>query len=238
MSDLPDAGLPPDAPADPDPALAARFPWPPPEDESLITALGETWRRAVFQPRPFYAALPDGGTGAAVLYYLVVGIAAAALQLFWDTVLPYGGDWLGLLDPGTRISPLVNFLLSPLYLIASLVLAGGVTHLVLLVLVREPRGFGTTVRVYAYAYSPMLFAVVPRVGALIGFIWMVVIAVIGVREAHRTTTGRAATAVLVPLVLALVLIAAAALLLAAGAVLLTHSGAVPGEPGVALSGPG
>lgn len=219
---MPDAGPGPDVAAGPTPGVTRSFPWPPPDGESLIGALGDTWRGAVFSPRSFYAALPQGQLGAALLYYLVVGIAAAALQLFWDTVWPSGGGWLDALNPGTSVSPLVNFLLSPLYLLASLVLAGGVAHLLVLVLVREPRGFDTTLRVYAYAYSPMLFAVVPRIGALLGFVWMVVIAVIGVREAHGTTTGRAVTVVLVPLLLALALIALAMLLMAAGAVLLTR----------------
>jgi hypothetical protein len=206
----------------PDPDAVVGFPWPPPEDASLVTGLVETWRRSVFRPRDFFAALPSGHTGAAVLYYLVIGITVAALQLFWDTVLPPGGaSWLGIPDPASRISPLTGFLLSPLYLLASLLLAAAITHLLVLVLVPARREFSTTLRVFAYAYSPLLFTVVPRVGQLIGFVWMLVIAVIGIREAHRTTTGRAVTAVIVPLVVAIVVGTVAALLLAATAVLLT-----------------
>ena len=89
----------------------------------------------------------------------------------------------------------------------------------MLALVPQQRGIATTVRVFAYAYSPALLAMVPRLGAFAGFVWMVVLAVIGLREAHRTSTGRALTAVLVPIVVALGFLVLAALLMAAGAVL-------------------
>lgn len=198
-----------------------RFPWPPAEQDGLVGAFAETWRGAALHPRRFFASLPPRDTGAAVLYYLIIGITAAALQLFWQAVLPpLDGGWLGLPDPAARLSPLVNFLLSPLYLLGSLLLAAGVTHLLVLALVPQQQGFATTVRVFAYAYSPVLLAVVPRIGPLVGFLWMIGLAVIGLREAHHTSSGRAVTAVLVPLLVAGVLVVVAVLLLAASAVLL------------------
>jgi hypothetical protein len=210
----------PGPPPEPGPA---RFPWPPAEQDGLVAAFAQTWRGAALHPRPFFASLPPRDTGAAVLYYLIIGITAAALQLFWQVVLPpMDAGWLGIPDPAARLSPLVNFLLSPLYLLGSLLLAAGATHLLVLMLVPQQQGFATTVRVFAYAYSPALLAVIPRLGPLVGFVWMIVLAVVGLREAHRTSTGRAATAVLLPLVVAVVFVAVAAMLLAASAVLLSQ----------------
>jgi hypothetical protein len=219
VNDLPESGT--IEGSGPDGAATYPFPWPPPDNASIAAGFVDTWRSVVFQPRRFYAALPLGQTGAALLYYLVIGILTAAIQLFWDSLLPAGGSWLDLPEAASRMSPLTNFLLSPLYLLLSLALAAGITHLLVLVMVPQQRGFSTTTRVFAYAYSPMLFAVVPRVGPAVGFIWMVVIAIIGIREAHRTSTPRAASAVLIPLLIAIVLVVVAALLLATSAVLLS-----------------
>jgi hypothetical protein len=189
----------------------------------MVVAFAETWRGAALHPRTFFASLPPRDTGAAVLYYLVIGITAAALQLFWQVMLPpLDVAWLGIPDPAARMSPLVNFLLSPLYLLGSLLVAAGATHLLVLALVPHQQGFATTVRVFAYAYSPALLAVIPRLGPLVGFVWMIVLAVIGLREAHRTGTGRATTAVLLPLVVAVAFVAMAAMVLAASAVLLSQ----------------
>jgi len=44
--------------------------------------------------------------------------------------------------------------------------------------------------------------VIPFVGGLVALIWGLVLAVKGVQRMHRTTTGRATAAVLLPVVLA------------------------------------
>jgi hypothetical protein len=63
-----------------------------------------------------------------------------------------------------------------------------------------------TTRVFAFAYSPMIFSVVPVAGPMIGFVWVCVAAIIGVREAQRTSTGRATAAVLIPVFFALLVL--------------------------------
>jgi hypothetical protein len=42
---------------------------------------------------------------------------------------------------------------------------------------------------------------VPIVGTLVGAVWGIVLQVVGIRTAHRTTTGRAALVVILPTVL-------------------------------------
>lgn len=224
MIDTPEHSYPDPDPTELNPDAALRFPWPPAESEPVVGGLVDTWREAVLRPAAFFRAMPpQASSGAAMLYYLVIGILSAAVQLFWGAVLPGGTSFMdGLFGTAPDVSPLVEFLLSPLYLLVSLFIAAAVTHLMVLILVANNRGFGTTLRVMAYAYSPVLLGVVPYVGAIAGFIWMVVISIIGLRETHRTSTGRAATAVLVPLVVAILFIAIAAIMLvAAGGLLLS-----------------
>jgi hypothetical protein len=201
------------------------FPWPPPENESIIGAYGRTWRGAALQPGQFFSAMPaEGSIRSALLYYLPLGIAVAGANLFW-TLLRGGVETeqeavLGEMPLGGAVSPLVEFLFSPIILLLSLFLAAGITHLMLKLFGGANRSFGFTTRVFAFAYSPQILGVIPVAGAIFGFIWMVVVAIIGLKEGHRTTTARAASAVLIPVTFALIFIAIAAFVAASGRLLL------------------
>jgi hypothetical protein len=203
-------------------AAPGGFPWPPAHGESVISAWGRTWHGSALAPRTFFSAMPRAGSlGAAVLYYLSIGIPVAGAQLFWSmirgtasesesaTVLGATGAW----------NPLLEFLFSPLLLLLSLVLASGVTHLMLKLFGGGGGRYGTTLRVFAYSYSPQLLGVIPVAGTIVGFIWMVVIAIAGLREAHGTTTARAVAAVLIPLTIGLIIVALVELLVRAGGLL-------------------
>lgn len=202
-------------------APEAQFPWPPAEGESIPGAFARTWRGAALEPRRFFAALPETGSlGAALLYYLPLGILVAAGNFMWAAVGGgMGAERDAVLGAETTFTPLVQFLLSPLILLLSLFLAAGVTHLLLRLLGGATRDFGFTSRLFAFAYSPQAVGVVPVVGTAIGFAWMVVVAIVGLREGHRTTTGRAAAAVLVPVMIGLVFVAAATFIALTGRLL-------------------
>jgi hypothetical protein len=62
--------------------------------------------------------------------------------------------------------------------------------------------------------------VVPVVGTVVGFVWMVIVAVIGLKEGHRTSMGRVLAAVLIPVVIALIFVAIAAFIATTGRILL------------------
>lgn len=200
------------------------FPWPPGSGARALSAFGETWRQATFDPARFFGRLPrDATNGPAVLFYLIVGMLLAGASLFWNAVARQFGETQRLAGLGYDVDPLVSFLLSPLLLLLGLILAAGVTHLMLLILRGANRTFGTTARVFAYAYSPMIFGVVPWIGTVVGAIWMLAIAIIGLAAAHETPTWKPVVAVILPflvllglMVLALLAIMAAASVLVAG----------------------
>lgn len=187
------------------------FPWPPPEDGPVLTAFATTWKGATFDPGRFFAHTPrESGTGAALLYYLAIGIMVAGATLFWDSI-PFVAASTLADDPlaaelgyGT-INPVVRFLLAPAILLFAIFLSAGVVHLLLLIFRGADHGFGTTVRVFSYAYSPAIFGVVPILGPIVGGIWSMVISIIGLREAHETTTWKPVVAVLIPAVGAMIM---------------------------------
>ena len=146
-------------------------------------------------------------------YYLIVGVVAAGISLFWEMLLgpPLTERWLpaGAAEPGR---PFVDFLLSPLWLLIGLYIVAAVVHVVLLVVRAANQGYNVTLRVFCFSAGPQLFTIVPFIGPAVGGIWTLVITVIGLREAHKTSTGKAVAAVLLPtfflLVLAILLVIA------------------------------
>jgi hypothetical protein len=211
----------PDAPTES--SGAGAFPWPPRPEDSVVDGLIDTWRGATLRPAGFFAVMPESGSpGAPLLYYLMIGILGAGLRLFWSMLLPRADSAVlsDLLGSAVRANPLVDFLASPLYLLLSLFLAAGVTHLLVLTLVPAHHRFGSTLRVFCFAYSPVLFGVVPYAGPVLAFVWMIVLSIVGLRVTHQTSTARAAAAVLLPLVVASLFLIIAIFLLARGAALL------------------
>lgn len=207
-------------------ARVERFPWPPPEDGSALGAFGETWKSATFEPTRFFRRLPrEGGTGAALLYYLVLVVVVAGASLFWESLSlftrgmedsPLAAE-MGL----EAMSPLVVFLLTPVLLMGMLFVSAAITHGLLSLFDGGRHGFGTTVRAFCYAYSPGLFGIVPLLGGLVGSVWMIVLLIIGLREAHEADGWKPAVAVLLPFVLFLgLLVLAFVVMLAAGAAIM------------------
>lgn len=206
-----------------DAGAGTRFPWPPSEDESALGSFGATWKGATFKPRAFFGRIPrEAGTGAALLYYLALVLIVAGASLFWDSLALFSApldDALGMgMEP---VSPIVSFLLTPAILLVMLFISAAITHGLLSLFDGGRHGFGTTIRVFCYAYSPGLFGVIPLLGGLVGSVWMVVLLIIGLREAHETDGWKAAVAVLLPFILLLGLVTLAFIMVAAaGAALL------------------
>jgi len=193
-----------------DPAAAAddtAFPWPPGPRVSALDALGETIRRSLFEPTRFFRAMPvHSPLGPALVYYALTSVASAGIMLFWGTVFGLfvapGSPLAGLLgvgdgDFGAR---LVDFLLSPLASLFGLVIGALVFHVALVIFGGARNGLGATLRALAYAAASQLFVILPAIGIFVAMGWWLVLAVIGLREVHGTTTGRAVAAILAPIV--------------------------------------
>lgn len=170
------------------------------EDEAVPFPrnLLETWRESLFGPGAFFGRVAyEGSLARPLLYYLVISVASAFFTLWWEAV-----GWVpgrALLGDRSGAEALVNFFLSPFAALFGLAGWTLVLHLFVLLLAPSRRGLGATARVVCYSSGPMVLTAVPFLGAVVGGVWTLVLQVVGVRVAHRTTAGRAAAAVLLPL---------------------------------------
>ena len=72
----------------------------------------------------------------------------------------------------------------------------------------------------SYSSVAQLSNVIPVFGGLVGFVWTMVLAVIGTKEIHGTSQGKAIAAILIPAVLCGVCVAIS--MFAAGAGLVSY----------------
>jgi hypothetical protein len=209
------------------------------EDETVPfpANLGLTWWECLVSPDRFFRRVSwDGPRARPLLYLLIVAILGSLLGLFWFMSGP--GDAAERLGVSLELQ-LLGFFLTPFAVLLALGLVSLVQHLFVWLLAPGRRGLGATVTVLCYAsgvgvataFLPPAMAFAWPITGLLGAtylvfyftlmvaaqVWYVVVLVIGLRNAHSTTTGQASAIVLLPLAIGLALtvvfvIAAVALL--------------------------
>jgi hypothetical protein len=184
-------------------------------------SLLRTWRDSLFQPAAFFRRLAwEGSLARPLLYYLLVSITSAFFVLLWrSTDVPLLASSF---RPEAPLAPLVQFFFEPFAALIGLGLGVIVLQLFALILAPARRGMRATARVFCYSAGPAVFTAVPILGPAVGAVWSLVLLVMGLREAHRTTPGRAAAIVLIPVV-------GFIMVLASLLVLLVLSGLATGE---------
>jgi hypothetical protein len=188
--------------AGPIPAGRERTAWEDREVRGFFGGLFRTMIDVLFRPSEFYKKMPvTGGLTDPLLYALIVGMVGLMFSYLWqilsrgamENMIPRAG--LHVLQ-GAGLALLAFF--SPFLLIIGLFVSAGILHVALLMVKGEKAGFEGTFRAVAYGYSANIFMVIPFCGGLIAGVWAIVLYIIGLREAHETTGGKAAFAVFLP----------------------------------------
>jgi len=185
------------------------LPWERRDELGAARGLARTVIGILTSPTGTYQAMRRGGGWAEPLVYaIVVGSLGAWAAEIWQML---GRSFLaattgvGAQEVATaNVRAVIVAVLTPGLIAVFTVVGAGINHLLLLIVGAEPRGYETTLRVNSYAISAQVFGVVPLCGFLIALVWGVVVQIIGLREAHEVSTGQAATAVLVPLIVSCV----------------------------------
>ncbi len=170
-------------------------------------AFFRTTRDVLFSPVQFFRkSTPGEGYGFPLIYGLITGIIGMGGSMVWQYMffseflhigipkdLPYGLHIMTV----TVAMPIIVLLLIFVWTV--------ITHICLILVGGNKMGFQQTFRARAFSYGAKLFGIIPIVGDMVGFVYTIVLFIIGIRECHGTSTARAFLAVLFPFIMVAIL---------------------------------
>jgi hypothetical protein len=193
--------------------------WEDGEQTGYFAGLFVTLKEVILSPGRFFRNMPvSGGLTGPLLFALIVVTIGLTFHSMWSLLLrgPFHAFMFSEIHPngasGVRgFLSLPSALLTPLKMIFCLFIVSGLLHFVLRLLGGAARGFEATFRAASYSASPFVFMILPF-GAPIAGLWTLLLTVIGLKEAHGISTGKAAVAVFFPFILICGIMLAAAVL--------------------------
>ena len=184
-----------------------KTPWEDRETNGFFSGLFRTVQDVLFSPSAFFKKMPvTGGLTDPLLFAMIIGTVGLMFLSVWHLLLhdsmqsfmttemrnaAGGGMPIGIASP-------LGTLMIPFLLVIWLFVVSGMLHLFLMLVRGEKASFEATFRVVSYSVSPFLFMIIPYCGMLITMLWVLTLAMIGLRDAHETTGGKATAAVLFP----------------------------------------
>lgn len=168
-----------------------------PEPDGWISAFYHTCMRVMFGAHNFFAHIrTETSQVRPLLFYLIISVVQVVIERVWS------GVFLSLMAPSAASDPELEkmlILLSPqLSLPMTVLLKTGVSVAQLYVLAAlmhftygfisgRKTEFSLVFQVAAYAAAPALLCVVPLLGSIVGFIWMIACVLVGCRTALNLT---------------------------------------------------
>lgn len=153
----------------------------------FVNSYISTWRGVVLQPREFFGGMPTtAGYGPPILF----GIVAFAVSGLLGGLLSSSG------------SAVAGLIFAPIAFVIGSFIGAAILHVSSLIFAdRAQGGFQATWRVTAYSSGVVAWVTwIPLIGFLLG-LYQIYLLIMGVEQVHKTTTGKAAVAVLVPVLI-------------------------------------
>jgi len=191
-----------------------------------VESFADVVRRVVLRPVGFFAGLPRRGSLLNPLVFALICTEIAAIVGGILSLAGVGGAFVtgyGFQVPenqglGEFIGSVV---FAPVGSAIGVFVVAGIAHLLVrLVVGANNAGFGATFRVAAYTSVTSLVSWIPFVGGLLA-LYGIYLSVVGIREMHNTTTGKALVVVVLPVIVIVVL--ALLGLLVAGAIFFSRT---------------
>ena len=202
-------------PPPPTASAAPTIPWEDPAALGGFERFVETIKVLATNPKAAFEGMPrSAGIGRPLLYAVIVGSLGWAIGIVWN--LLFQGMWMPFMGAGDMESAGAMFgfslatslgmmVLAPLFIVIGVFIGAAIFHLMLMLVGGANEGFEATVRVVCYSSTAQLANIIPMCGGLVALIWAIVLYVIGLSTAHRTTQGKAILAILLPIILCCVI---------------------------------
>lgn len=178
-------------------------PWENRSELGLWQGIYKTFKAVLFSPEIFFKSLNfNVGILEPLAFGTLVGSIGSMFGLFWQLlmwsglVLTYGESIFGQFTIGVTL--LIIMVIIPILWVAWIFVSSGITHLLLLIVRGGENGYEATLRVVSYSQATQVWSLIPFVGGTIGWIWQLVVQVIGLRHIHRTSYLRVIVAFLIP----------------------------------------
>jgi hypothetical protein len=156
-----------------------------------------TVQRVALQPADFYRGILRQGDFINPLIFAIICYEVSAI-LGGIIAVAFGNQGFG--------GFIASIILAPIGTAIALFIGAGILHLLVMLIVGSRNGgFEATFRVGAYSSVVNLVSWIPFIG-WIASLYGVYLAIVGVREVHGTTTGKAALVVLIPAAVVLLLV--------------------------------
>lgn len=169
--------------------------------EGFIRAFYRTTRDSLFSPSQFFKKISFGeGYWAPLIYGLIAGIIGNGCAIFWVWLLIAQFIPWEKLPFQYGLSILQVIVPLPFQQAIAMFVGSAIIHLCLMIVKGNNHGYKTTFRAISYSYSGYLFGIIPFIGLIIGGIYTFILTIIGVREGHGISTGKAVLAVLLPVI--------------------------------------
>jgi len=174
---------------------------------------GEKVKGFLGAPSNTFSNVEPEALGSAVKYFTIWLVIYTILRtvVFYTLerrVFQTLWDLLGLSDAAPYLyhfDPVIFALLAVVGAFVSLFISGSWAHLFVRAFGGR-KGYGNTIKAFAYGNTPLfLFGWIPFVGTLFS-IWALVLDIIGIRQLHEISTGRAIGAVLLGIVTLIIII--------------------------------
>jgi hypothetical protein len=171
--------------------------------EGFVGRFIQTTKEVLFSPTKFFKKIDTGkGYWPPFLYGMIAGIIGFGGAILWQWF--FFSQWFS--NSKFSILPSAPFLVGiitimlPFMVAFSILIASGVTHVCVMIVGGNKKGFQMTFRVVCYAFSGYLFGIIPFIGSSVGGIYTLILTIFGVKGGHGISTGRAVLAVLLPVI--------------------------------------
>ena len=193
------------------PSAALLIPWEDPAQTGFFDRFVETVKLLATAPAEAFARMPTvGGIGKPLTFAIIVGWIGIAVYALW--MLLFGGMSLPFMDQsqlgeaGAMFGLSTGFtimliVLAPIFVIIGVFIQAAILHLMLMLVGGANHGFEATTRVCSYTQAAQLAQIIPFCGGLVSAVWSIIMLIVGLSTAHGITRGKAALAVILPVVL-------------------------------------
>ncbi len=184
---------------------------------SLIKKFLHTVKALFTSPTKFFESLGQGnGVLNPFFYFLSIIVISGIFNAIWSKVMlknmqNFMNQFSGSMPQGQSL-PSMNqammnysftgaFLRTVIFGTIAIFIFSAIYHVILMILGEGKNGFENTLKASFFGYTPNLLVVIPFCGGIIGYIWAIVLTIIGLAKLQETSYGKASVAVLAILVL-------------------------------------